>query len=188
MRQWHVLLAGAIFLILGACASTAAGTPQEPTTGEWDPRTVSPAWLELLLTDLADTEPVAAAIDLDGAAASERFSGRVEEKGNTTWYRDEETGGYFVSEHVGCTPEGVHVFRLDACYGGSGVFASLIFVTHQEDRVVSCDGRRRRHVLRSLGEHPLGDRFAGTVSLKGNTVTISRHDGTEEEVALQGLK
>ena len=144
----------------------------------------NPAWLRLLLIDISDTKPVAAAIDLDGAAASERFLGKIEKRNNRTWYRDDD--GYCVSRYVGRTEDGIHVFKVDVSYGGSGVFSDLLFLRRVEEWVVHSGGRQKRYVLRSVGTVGLGDRFTG-LALQGGVVRISRLGGAEELVDLRGL-
>ncbi len=175
----------AVALVLMACAASHDARRHEGRA--WDPKSVNPAWLEFLLSSLADTAAVAAAIDLDGAATSEMFLGEVETRGNVIRYRDRQTGVLLCSVHLGRTSDGIHVFRVWRSYGGSGIFENLLFVFYEEDLVLSEGTARRRRVLRSAGSYTLGDRTRARVSLEGDTVRICRSDGTQTKIVLTGL-
>lgn len=164
-----------------------ARKPEAQREMEWIPQAVNPAWLHVLLPSLADTSPVSSAIDLEGAKTSEQFPGEVEHRDGSTWYRDGQ-GGYIVCQYVGRTSRGVHVFRVDVCYGGSGVFADLLFVVYEEDLIVGDDGPRKRRLLRSVGSCVLGEGFEGCLAVDGDFVLIRQHRKRVKRVSLEGVR
>jgi hypothetical protein len=142
----------------------------------WDGKAIHPGCVELLITELADSYPYVAGVDLEGCHRGNRYSTPPEVDGAVLRRRDAETEsrGYFQYEYVGVLSSGVHVVRTGASGGGSGFFQSLVFLRIRESSV-SEDGRSRtRPILELVGSETLGDRGEAAVSLKGDVVTIRR--------------
>jgi hypothetical protein len=142
----------------------------------WNGKPIHPGCVEQLTTDLADSYPYVAAVDLEGCQRGNRYSTAPEVDGGVLRRRDPdpEVRGYFQYEYVGVLASGVHVLRTGASGGGSGFFQSLLFVRIRESSVLE-DGRSRsRQTLELVGSENLGDRDEVTVSLKGDVVKIRR--------------
>jgi hypothetical protein len=125
-------IVGVSFISLLCVALVAAEKPvtqvalqTELATFKFEGEPIHPACLLLLSTDLADSLPVCAAVDLQGCQQSNRFAIRVttDESG---WYRiaDKElTGqGYFRYRYLGHAKDDIHVVETEINDGGSGVF------------------------------------------------------------------
>jgi hypothetical protein len=124
-----------------------------------------------LLTDLADTLPTTAAIDLDGWERTNRAWKAPTRHGD--YWRALTDGGWFQYRVVGVTPGGTVVFHTVDWPGGTGLFEDLVFARIERDVVVEQGCPRERRILRRVGEFCLGDRDDGTFELRGNAVYIS---------------
>jgi hypothetical protein len=148
-----------------------------PASGlQWNGKAIHPGCVEQLTTDLADSYPYVAAVDLEGCHRGNRYSTPPEVDGGVLRRRDPEaeSRGYFQYEYVGVLSSGVHVLRTGASGGGSGFFQSLVFVRIRESSALE-DGRSRtRPILELVGSETLGDRDEVAVSLKGDVVAIRR--------------
>ena len=79
-------------------------------------------------------------------------------------------------KRIGALPSGVHVLQTWDNGGGSGTFASALFVKFGIDSEYGADdqgqiGRRDRLLIMRVGEVTL-ESAAETVAIKGNTVEI----------------
>ena len=78
-------------------------------------------------------------------------------------WRDAEVS--FVYRHVATTLWGVGIVECHDCSGGSGVFGTIALFCLERDRAVEAElgllSCRDRHVLKTLGQFPLGDRYDG---------------------------
>jgi hypothetical protein len=142
----------------------------------WHGTPIHPGCIEQLTTDLADSRPVVAAVDVEGCQASTRYSSPTESEGAIIRWRDPEGGGrgYFQYEDLGTLASGAHVLRVATSGGGSGVFQSLLFVRLEERPALEDGHTRKRVVLELVGSETLGDRAQATVTLRGDVVTIRR--------------
>jgi hypothetical protein len=141
----------------------------------WQGSAVHPGCMHELKTELADSKPLAAAIDLEGCNGSNKYSAPYETEGSRLRWRDPD-GGYFQYEYLGALSNGVQVVRIGESGGGSGFFQGLFFLRISQSTVLE-DGRRRvRNALTLVGSESLGDRDQVTVELSGETVTIRRRE------------
>lgn len=150
-----------------------------PTAGlMWDGQPVHPGCIEELTTDLADSRPIVAAVDLEGCRRSNKYSASPEVDGGVLRWRDpaNKGRGYFQYKYLGVLSSGVHVILVGASGGGSGFFQDLLFVRIRESWVLEDGQSRKRHILELVGSEGLGDRAKIAVTLKGDVVTIRKRE------------
>jgi hypothetical protein len=150
----------------------------EPPGLLWRGRPVHPGCIRELKTDLADSQPVVAAVDLEGCGHSNRYATEYETEGRVLRVRDSGEGsrGYFQYEHLGVLSTGVHVVRFVEGGGGTGAFQGLLFLRIDKALVLE-DGRQRtREMLVLRGSESLGDRDKAVVELSGDSVRIRRRE------------
>lgn len=155
---------------------------------------IHPAIVRELITDLADPLPVIAAIDLEGASRSNRYSQMsFSDRDGMFQYQDETTLGknaFFAYGHLGLAPNGTHVLLVMDSGGGSGIFEHLLFIKFESDQVYDPDGYRERIIMNCVGNYGLGDRYNGKLRLQGHEIFIGRsHNSpvneTSEDVILK---
>src|SRR5262245_57166651 len=95
--------ASAIFLML-QLAKPAPGL-------RWQGAAVHPGCIQELTTELADSSPIVAAIDLEGCRDSNKYSTPYETDGAILRWRDpaDQNGGYFQYEFLGALSNGVQI-------------------------------------------------------------------------------
>lgn len=151
---------------------------QQPPGLLWRGRPVHPGCVRELNTELADSQPVVAAVDLEGCGRSNRYATPYETEGGALRVRDSGEGsrGYFQYEYLGVLSTGVHVVRVVESGGGSGAFQGLLFLRIDKTAVLE-DGRERtREILVLRGSESLGDRDKADVELSGDSVKIRRRE------------
>jgi hypothetical protein len=150
------------------------------------PEFIHPEIVEELEGWISDGLPVYAAVDLEGAMASNRFVRPVQTRQLPDGYpwvlaikEDERpTLGkpYYMYRFVGATASGTHLVQTAGSGGGSGVFGAVLFMRFQKDEILSGDlqspGTRARVILRCIGSRFLGDRYDGIVSYSNGILTI----------------
>ena len=150
------------------------------------PEFVHPEIVEELEGWISDALPVYAAVDLEGAMASNRFVRPVQTRpspGATPWVvaiKEDQPATlckpYYMYRFVGVTPSGTHLVQTAGSGGGSGIFQAVLFLRFQKDEVLSGDLQstrtRARVILRCIGSRLLGDRYDGLVSYSNGTLTI----------------
>jgi hypothetical protein len=110
------------------------------------------------------------------------------EKGNPYVFTTEEcTDGHcgeFGYRLLGKTTSGLFVLLTEESGGGSGQFRNLMLVSIEHDHGLAYDERKsvlrpeqERWLIKKWGELPLGDRYAGSITLKGNTIHIGKDNG-----------
>ena len=92
--------------------------------------------------------------------------------------RTDASAGWFSYKRVGTLRNGVHVLETWENGGGSGVFTSVLFVTFAIDDDLGVTSRnelerRRRLLMKRVGEVGIGDRYLGTVTVRDDTVEVS---------------
>jgi hypothetical protein len=158
-------------LLLLYASLAAAGLP-------WPGGIVHPGCVRELRTELADSAPIVAAVDLEGCSHSNKYPDAAEIDGSTLRWREPESEGkgYFQYEYLGALSNGVHVLRTAESGGGSGVFQDLLFVRIVRSAVMADGSPRVRHALTLVGSETLGDRARVTVTLSGAEVSIRRQE------------
>jgi uncharacterized protein len=163
------------------------------------PPFVSPRIVDELSTSIADEGDLIIAINLTDAQGSNRYSAEIEvvkQSGQTPYVRYREkgenpgdAGTEFGYEYVGRTASGIDVLRTRESSGGTGVFENLMLVRlEHEAGGASLDStgkgktevmtfKKRRTLLRKVGEIGLGDRWEGKLKITGNEISIGRDVG-----------
>lgn len=191
-RRWAVvfmigiLLTGRGTVMAGESSDTRYFFDKEPY--------IHPKIIEDLSTWISDGGEQVVAINLPGSMGTNRYSGVVKTKSgkNASLVYYEQTDecekeacpfgpALFGYRLAGKTSSGVYVLVTQSSGGGSGIFKSLLFVTLQDDTGLSLDEgnmelhfTRQRRIIRRLAEMPLGDRYAGEITVKGNSVRIGK--------------
>lgn len=153
---------------------------------------VHPRIIQDLTTWLSDTGDQVVAVNLTDANRSNRYHGEVRGSSagcpNVRWQGPKESFSY---RYVGMTDAGVHVLRTRQRTGGTMVAVELLFVVLEFDygfgyavldfepegelRVARTD--RQRILLRKLGAFGLGDRWDGTLAVRGNDLLVGADRG-----------
>jgi hypothetical protein len=144
---------------------------------------INPRAVQELRAWLSDSEPGPVAVDLAGTHETNRYFGRyardpsgrtvIDLRTTVVGPRDDADRGSFSYRRVGTLPGGIHVLETAESGGGSGVFVSLLLVQFAVDWEYDERGARKpRLVMRRVGEIALGDRYGGTVTVKGRTIEI----------------
>jgi hypothetical protein len=176
-------------LILAGCAEPPASPPD--LAFQVDGRAIHPACVYELHVSLAELQPVATSVDVEGCEASDRYGGgEVRALRGGLEYRDESLfgTGFFAYWPVGRTSDGIHVLHTVENGGGSGAFHRVLFVVLARETFWDEGKVVRRWILRRLGEESLGDRTRDEVSLEGGTVVIRSPDGRRRDISLSGLR
>ncbi len=84
----------------------------------WQGSAVHPGCVHELKTELADSKPVVAAVDLEGCGRSNKYYAAYETEGRILRWRDPD-GGYFQYEYLGTLSNAVHVVRTGESGGGA---------------------------------------------------------------------
>jgi hypothetical protein len=148
---------------------------------------VHPRIVEDLNTWLSDGGDQVVAINLTDSQDSNRYFGDVtlvETEGEKPLVMFKKSEGYFGYRYIGSTHSGVHILQTTESGGGTGIFENLMLVVlqngkglfvHEDTHVI--DLGTPRVLIRKLGEIPLGDRYEGTVELKGSQLRIGADTG-----------
>jgi hypothetical protein len=152
---------------------------------------VHPRIIQDLLAWESDGGDQVVAINLVDSQRSNRYYGDVtvvENAGESpvVRYRGEKDGvaDMIDYQYIGKLRSGVHVLETWESGGGTMVSMRLMFVTLENDRglLVHEDAHvidlgTPRVLIRKLGEIPLGDRYEGSVELKGSQLRIGADTG-----------
>lgn len=145
-----------------------------------------------LSTWLSDSGDQVVAINLTDSVDSNRYSSEIQPdgsgKGNPYVFTKDCTRqpcsefGYVL---IGKTTSGLFVLSTEESGGGgSGRFRNLMLVSLERDHGLTYDERknvlradRERWLIKKWGEVPLGDRYAGNITVSGNTIHIEKDRG-----------
>jgi uncharacterized protein len=176
-----------------------AGPAKDPAYSFTQPPFVSPRIIDDLSTSIADQGDLIVAINLSDAQGSNRYSQEVEvvkTPGKNPYVRyrvpgddSGDAGSEFGYEYVGRTASGIDVLRTSESSGGSGVFENLMLVRLEHDasggsldstgtgKNEAMTFKKKRTLIRKLGEIGLGDRWEGRLKISGNEISIGKDTG-----------
>lgn len=133
---------------------------------------------------LSDGGDQVVTIILENSQDSNRYFGKIETRANETtkhpfvFTRDDKTE--FGYSFVGKTPSGINVLYTEEWGGGSGIFTHLMLVGIKKrtgyifDESTQSITPQEQTVIEKLCEIPLGDRWAGELTLAGDQLSIKR--------------
>jgi uncharacterized protein YecT (DUF1311 family) len=179
-------------------ARLAALAAEKEVTASFDRAPfVSPHIIEDLTTGISDEGDQVLGVCVSDSQGSDRYSGdvNVDTKSEPTPFVSYETPvdgeppEQFGYRHVGRTTSGVDVLLVRSSGGGgTGAFPSLLLVTMRPEETgmsprsggsgdQTLTFRRKRLVIRKLGQIPLGDRWSGALSVTGNELHVGKDQG-----------
>ncbi|HEX5137870.1 MAG TPA: hypothetical protein VFY93_12910 [Planctomycetota bacterium] len=189
------VMATGLALVFVAGCSAPARVPDEPY-GFSKPPYVHPRIIEDLSTWLSDCGDQVVAINLTDSQNSNRYFGDVlvnENPGEAPFVYARDGTEIFGYEHVGTTGSGIHVLLTESRGGGTGVFVNLLLVRFEHDDGVDADWEegvirrgRPRLLIRKLGEIGLGDRWSGSLRVRGDEVFVGKDEGVFAGTTLHG--
>ena len=163
---------------------------------------INPKIVNDLSTELSDEGDQVLAINLTNSETSNRYACdiKIAKTGNRYPYvysQDQVEGGERPAEfgyrYVGRTATGVDVLFTAESGGGSGVFEGLMLVRISEESgapsaepaagsIQTLTFRKKRLVIKKVGEIGLGDRWDGILAVKGNAISIGKDTGALSRV------
>jgi hypothetical protein len=159
---------------------------------------INPRIINDLATAISDQGDQVVAINLTDSEASNRYAGDVKiakthNRHPYIYSQEPAEGGdqrpaEFGYRYLGRTASGIDVLFVSESGGGSGVFEGLMLVQISEESggptIEPASGptqtmtfKRKRLVLKKLGEIGLGDRWDGILEVKGNEISIGKDTG-----------
>jgi hypothetical protein len=172
-----------VFALVVVAASIGAVKPQQAGgTFALDGRPIHPKSVAPLVGDIADEQPVVAAVDLDGSARNKSNGAKVTVEIRTVTSQDSD--GFVAYRHIGTTPGGLHVLIVRVNGGGSGIFEDALWVKIVRDQVWEGGKKRDRIMLVRVGQFTLGDRDDGAVRLDGSTLFIGKSRYREKDTTI----
>jgi hypothetical protein len=155
-----------------------AQSPAVPPGLIWRGAGVHPGCIRELTTDLADSRPVIAAVDLEGCMKSNRVADAPDVDGRVLRWKQPDAGdrGFFQYEYLGALSNGILVVRTAESGGGSGIFQELLLLRITPSTVLEDGAKRMRDALTMVGTESLGDRDRVTIMVSGDSVTIKRQE------------
>jgi uncharacterized protein len=163
---------------------------------------INPKIINDLATELSDEGDQVLAINLSDSETSNRYACdvKVAKTGNRYPYvysQDPVEGSdrpaEFGYRYVGRTTTGLDVLFTSESGGGSGVFEGLMLVRLSEESgapsfeptsgsVQTLTFRKKRLVIKKVGEIGLGDRWDGILTVSGNEISIGKDTGALSRV------
>lgn len=177
---WRLLLS-ALALSVAAPGTVADGPSSRPATQPSSEcelhdfrhrgQPIHPACVMKLGTELADSLPAIAAVDIEGCTDSQQNPMAFTVRDG--WIRIElKDGGWFAYRHLGVSPGGTHALHTQSSGGGTGVFEDLLLVRFHRDRVRQNATVRERLLMTSVGSFVLGDRDNGEIRIEGRRLIV----------------
>jgi hypothetical protein len=159
---------------------------------------INPKIINDLSTAISDQGDQVVAINLTDSEGSDRYAcdvkvAKTHDRHPYIYSQEPAEGGdqrpaEFGYRYVGRTTSGVDVLFISESGGGSGVFEGLMLVQILEEiggpTIEPASGlaqtmtfKRKRLVIKKLGEIGLGDRWDGSLDVKGNEISIGKDTG-----------
>ena len=160
---------------------------------------INPKIIDDLLTGESDEGDQVVAINLTDSETADRYfcdikTNKAPHEYPHVYFKEEEEGSNepapeFGYRYIGQTTSGVDVlFTSSSGGGGSGVFERLILVRLVEEsgapsyspasgKAQTITFRKKRLVIKKLGEIVLGDRWNGSLKVSGNEIVIGKDVG-----------
>ena len=132
-------------------------------------------------------EPAVVSVDALAAAGSNEYSDdsvKREDDGQVTIMK-EGGRGYFGYKWLGSVAPGMHVVRAFANGGGSGIFETLFVLRASAGTGQGPDGPYPQLLISVVRVFPLGDRDEASVTVRPNTIIISKSRYRDKAVTLQ---
>ena len=155
---------------------------------------IHPKIIEDLTSWISDSGEQVVAVNLLESMGTNRYYGdiKVREKASPLIYYENTEGckqtdcttGYPVFGYrlIGRSSTGIYVLFTESRGGGTGSFRNLFFASLEKDKGLSYDEEnhtmridRERWIIKKLGEIPLGDRYEGELSVKGDVLHIGKN-------------
>jgi hypothetical protein len=172
-----------LLAVVVLCICAGAQKSQQVKDGfKHNGKPIHPMSIAPLVGDLADEQPIIAAVDLDGSANNKSNRAEVKAEDGTVTARDGD--GFVAYRHIGSTPGGLHVLVVMVNGGGSGVFEDALWVKVVQDQVWEDGKKRNRTMLVRVGQMTLGDRDDGVVRLDGSKLFIGKSRYREKDTTV----
>ena len=141
---------------------------------------ITPLALNDLNGRISDNVPIVTTVDILAGNHSNRYSGEVSRRGGRISVSVEAQSGVqseaYSYRFIGRLDNDLLVVQFDKSGGGSGSFGSILVMDAFVERGKHSGEIYERLCLKIVQEEGLGDRFAGTVAIKGNTLHFSGED------------
>ncbi|OBQ56812.1 hypothetical protein [Halodesulfovibrio spirochaetisodalis] len=186
-----LLLAGTIVFYSYAAEKTLPPPVEKVLSHEW---AISPQWqnatytfhkeefinpriVEEMQGPLSDNGSQIISVNVHNANISNQFFSEVRVRSSQAmpfvyYTKSESEFGYIF---VGATTTGIQVVHTMSTAGGSGIFHTLLFFIYTDSEEISFKEEVTPVVLPTLtliGSLPLGIKFAGTISLENDVLTV----------------
>jgi hypothetical protein len=159
---------------------------------------INPKIINDLATAVSDQGDQVVAINLTDSEASNRYAcdvkvAKTHNRHPYIYAQEPAEGGdqrpaEFGYRYVGRTASGIDVLFVSESGGGSGLFEGLMLVQISEEsggpaiepasgRAQTMTFKRKRLVIKKLGEIGLGDRWDGILDVTGNEISIGKDTG-----------
>lgn len=154
---------------------------------------IHPRIIEDLTSWLSDSGEQVVAVNLLESMGTNRYFGDIKVNGKESpliFYENSEVCEQtdcpmgppsFGYRFIGKSASGIYVLFTEASGGGTGKFRNLLFASLEKDRGLSYNEKnhtlrldRERWIIKKLGEIPLGDRYEGNLSVKGDVLHIGK--------------
>ena len=155
---------------------------------------IHPRIIEDLTSWISDSGEQVVAVNLVESMGTNRYYGdiKVREKTPPLIYYENRDGceqpdcttGYPVFGYrlIGRSSSGIYVLFTESSGGGTGSFRNLLFASVEKDKGLSYAAGnhtlrldRARWIIKKLGEIPLGDRYEGALTVKGDVLHIGKN-------------
>jgi hypothetical protein len=173
------IIAVAVTAMGASCAMKSSETIPSFT---FEAHPIHPLSVQPLVGDLANEQPIVAAVDLEGSARSKSNDAKFTAENGIVMARDGD--GYVAYHNIGTTRGGIYVLVVTVSSGGSGIFEDVLWVKIAQDRVWENGKSRERTMLMRVGQIALGDRDDGDVRLDGSNLFIGKSRYRERDAII----